>query len=221
MVTPSTKKGFTLLELIVSLAIFTLLTTTLLVKNAQYKGTTVITNLAYEMALTIRQAQVYGINVRQFDSSIFTGAYGVHFTRAGNETTEYNPRTIFRIFADKNGDGHYTDLREDVEKITLRNGNIVYQYCVLMDTDRYCPESNVNGSFDIMFKRPSPEAKFYLPGQLFSSDTITGAQIYLLAPQGICRRIDVSKTGQISVSSDIYRSGEGNTNPCTTKIEAR
>ena len=60
-------------------------------------------NLTYDVALSIRQAQTYGISVRKFTpsggSGQFAQGYGVSF--------QLPSPTTYLIFADANANGHY------------------------------------------------------------------------------------------------------------------
>ena len=99
--TPS--KGFTLIELLVTLSLFVVLTTIVIFSQSKFNGSILLTNLAYDVALTVRQAQSYGVNVREVASDTSTGfkhAYGVHFDIANDKE--------FILFSDSvGGDGNY------------------------------------------------------------------------------------------------------------------
>src|SRR5574343_579757 len=156
-------RSFTIFEMLVSIAIFTILTSVILAKNNQFKGTTALSNLAYEIALVIRQAQVYGLSVAKdlgsSDDLAFQRSYGVHFP-AGADTTQ---ATHFMLFADRNDNGTYDagsgsfNPGDDVEMFTLRPGTKIHQVCVnrgnfasehcaLMPSTQYFVE--------VLFRRP-------------------------------------------------------------------
>jgi prepilin-type N-terminal cleavage/methylation domain-containing protein len=71
-------KGFTLVELLVVFAIMTLITALILFQHRRFDSSTLLRSLAYSIALSIRQSQVYGTSVRQFGSN-FNYSYGVYF----------------------------------------------------------------------------------------------------------------------------------------------
>jgi prepilin-type N-terminal cleavage/methylation domain-containing protein len=208
--TKSTERGFTLFELLVSVAIFTLLTTTLLVKHSQYKGQTVLTNLAYEIALIVRQAQVYGINVRQTTTSSvqeFVYAYGIHIDF--NTVDSDGHTSSFILFSDSypatpfTPDGHYTTTTsiENVETFTLSPGNWIQNVCLDISSSPAVTKCKKDGDFmiaDILFNRPSPSAIYYT-APLTNYSTASAAHIYITSSNGICKQIDINKTGQISV----------------------
>lgn len=50
-------KGFSLLELLVVISIFTIITTIALFNQGQLNSNVLLTNLAYDVALTVREVQ--------------------------------------------------------------------------------------------------------------------------------------------------------------------
>ena len=78
------ESGFTLMELMVSISIFVIMTVLLIVKFGNFNQNTNITNLAYDIALTLRTAQTYGMSVQGQAtgagiSPMFQYSYGVAF----------------------------------------------------------------------------------------------------------------------------------------------
>ena len=61
---PNVVRGFTLIEMMVSVGIFALITTLIMVSGRSFGGSVLLTNLAYDVALSVRRAQTFGINVR-------------------------------------------------------------------------------------------------------------------------------------------------------------
>ncbi|MBI2004934.1 prepilin-type N-terminal cleavage/methylation domain-containing protein [Patescibacteria group bacterium] len=55
--------GFTLVELLVVVSIMLIITSTLLLQQRKFNSATLMRTLAYNIALSIRQAQVYGTSV--------------------------------------------------------------------------------------------------------------------------------------------------------------
>jgi prepilin-type N-terminal cleavage/methylation domain-containing protein len=189
------QKGFTLVELLVSLAIFTVITTLAVVNNAQFNSSILLTNLAYEIGLSVRQAQFYGIAVRRSSTSAFDAGYGVHFDLA-------DPRTYY-LFEDRTID-HICDATECaasnlVESFKLNKGNYISKICVNGSSGLTCTGSGGFQKVDISFIRPNPDA-------FITRNSVTGnyttAEICVASPTGTKRRVIVESTGQISVSTD-------------------
>src|SRR3989344_9636523 len=83
-------KGFSLIEIVVVMAIFMTISSVVVVSQRRFGGNLLITNLAYDVALTMRQAQVYGISVRKVKAvsdpegiAQFERSYGIHIGTAG------------------------------------------------------------------------------------------------------------------------------------------
>jgi len=176
------RKGFTLVEMLVVIAIFSIITSIVLVKNSQFSDTILLNNLAYDIALSVRQAQVFGLSVRATpDSGVFTAGYGVHFDSS-------TPKT-YVLFADINNSNIYdSGIDEIVEVFNITRGNKISRLCGVDSSDQEtCGATNL----DIVFIRPDPEAT--LTG-------ITGdARIYIIAQDGSEESLLVRSTGQISV----------------------
>ncbi len=161
--------GFTLIELLVTITIFTILTGVVLFSQQKFNSTILLTNLAYDTALTIRQAQTYGINVKEFYT---TGTsrflpYGVHFNLT-------SPKS-FILFADHTytsrdypGFGLYSsDLNSCkadqgcVYRYNITRGNSIKTICseaVIVGTNVCSNNNNTLNDLSISFKRPNPNA---------------------------------------------------------------
>ncbi len=211
----SVTRGFTLIELIVVCAIMVLVTAMVFANNTKFGGRVLLQNLAYDTALSIRQAQVYGISVAKTGGA-YASAYGIHFT--ANSTT-------FRIFADTYpvapspytyaGDGVYESNDVTVgQPYNIGRGYKVIQLC---DTRAGvgATESCSLSTIDIVFQRPNPDACIYDNTaasvsivQNNGSYTCTGisptivrARVVLQSPQGDKMCAIIYTTGQISVQN--------------------
>lgn len=178
-------KGFTLVELLISIAIFTVITSVAVFNNAQFNGSVLLTNLVYEIALSIREAQQYGISVKESSSSNFNSGYGVHFDMS-------NP-TQYVLFEDTpSGTQHVFDVSDvTLQTYTISKGDKISKVC--LDGSKPCSATTV----DISFERPNPDAYIYS-----SSGSHSQAEVCVTSPQGMIRKITVESTGQISVGSD-------------------
>jgi prepilin-type N-terminal cleavage/methylation domain-containing protein len=217
LVKKNLKNGFTLVELLVTISIFVLLTGVVLFNQNNFNSSILLTNLAYDTALTIRQAQTYGINVKEFATSSSATSqfvpYGVHFNIAQNKS--------FILFADidydsslRSSDGFYdsagtTDLTKCqlakgcVNRYNIQRGNHIKELC-LGDVAK----NNTNGTcvgggglhtdiLDIVFTRPNPDAKIRVPPY---STLIPNATIILSnADNTSYRYVHVAKNGLIEI----------------------
>ena len=179
--------GFTIIELIVTTAIFALITTLMLVKDSQFNNSVKLGNLAYEIAIAVRQAQVFGTGVKEFGSGNFNVGYGIHFDIANGKN--------FVFFADENGNGSYDGSTEMIELINMRGNNFVSKFCVFRSNgDETCSESD--SKLDVIFKRPNHNA-------IISTNLGLGlyesARIFLSSTTGDEKSVLIKYVGQISV----------------------
>lgn len=185
--------GFTLIELLAVTAIIVVITSVVLVNNGRFGGVIQLENLAYDVALSIRQAQVYGISVQRLgidcsaqDSKCFESGYGVHF--------DMDNRQQYVLFADVDKDGFFTsnlNLNENVEPspYTIRSGFEISGLCA--------PEGTCGvGKIDIVFRRPEPDAFISKNGD---GTPLDSARIILKSPRGDTMSVVVEINGQISV----------------------
>lgn len=192
------KKGFTLVELMVTVGIFTIITGLLLAQYAGFNRGIILTNLAYDIALTIRSAQSAGINVKSVPmgsgfSGEFNYPFGVYFT---------DNSTSFISFADSNYDDN-TDIGrynsgEEIATTNIKRGSRISDICA--GTESAC--NNNISELNIVFKRPDPIA------HIVSVDPTNGnrittenpyAEITVSSVDGTTRQVIIRSTGQISV----------------------
>ncbi len=183
--------AFTLVELLVSVGIFTLMTALMVAKYGNFNQSVLLTNLAYDVAVTIRTAQAYGLSVKGIEGAVstedFQYQYGVHFdtTSSGNET--------FFIYIDRDDSNSYNEDGGDekVSTLNLKRGAKISGVCF---SDGCTPDTGTE-EFDILFKRPDPSAKICS----FSSCIQSYVKIQIMANDGNTRAVSVRENGQISV----------------------
>ena len=93
----SAKRGFTLIELIVVMTIATIITTALVVQQSKWSDQLAVNTQAYELALMIRQAQIYSLGVKEYTAGTgdkFNTGYGIHLDKSASNQ--------YIFFADKN-----------------------------------------------------------------------------------------------------------------------
>jgi len=198
------KRGFTLIELLVSMGIMIVITSVALVQHNQFNETLALTNLAYEVGLSVRQAQVFGISVREFEGSARVGAaenflYGVHF--------EYDPqnRTEYVLYADLNDDEQFTNDTEIVETTSITRGNFIDQFCGIRAGAATCSQGvSALGSLQslsIQFRRPNPDA--VIVGDTGSGPSLYESALVVLRSQesNATRCVRIRPTGQVSIET--------------------
>lgn len=185
-------------------AIFVILTGVVLANNSRFSSRILLQNLASDIALSIREAQVYGIAVRRCDPTItpvcvslndnaFDLAYGVHFVLGDSVTP-----SRFELFADVDNSATY-DPGETILSTTLASG---YQIAGLSVFDAVSGSESVRTELNIAFRRPEPDACIEGEFDLAESECLSTygrARIVVRANNGDESTITVESTGQISV----------------------
>lgn len=205
---PRASRGFTIIELLVVAIIIVLITAFVLFRQQGFNSSTLLRSLSYSVALSVRQAQVYGVSVREssIGSGSFAQGYGVHFGNSGLVDDSH-----YLIFADINGNGQY-GAGEELPRFTVGNGR-ASDYRI----SNYCAHSITSGdqcfagtgtaitSLTIYFRRPNPDACFATSqssGACAPSATPVYDYAYIeLQSVGTAdvRTVKVTSTGQIEV----------------------
>lgn len=185
---PHTQKGFSLVEMLSVLAIFAVLMSIVIFNYNKFTYETILTNMAYDVALSLREAQIYGVSVKSEGGQTpgFAVPYGIQFLGGSNSN--------FFLFADSDRDDTMDGQgcsEECVTAYTLQRNIQITN--TRLKIGNGCPAQQ-NG-LSIVFRRPDPEPYFSS-----NSNAITHAQITLTAPNGSVRYVIVSKNGQIYVS---------------------
>ena len=198
------KAGFTLVELLVVIVIMSLITLVMLNKQSKFDSSTIMRSLTYSIALSVRQAQVYGISVKPTapTSGNFASSHGLYFDSAVPGS--------YILFADVNNDNQY-NAGDTVDQLLKLNGNFaISEFCAISAAHKRCsgPDGDANtiSTMDVMFKRPNPDAIIYayqtsgmnqvlIPGDL----PYSSAYVQIQANDGTKRSIRIYSTGQVSV----------------------
>lgn len=182
-------RGFSIIELLVVVMIFTVISSVILANHSKFNSSVLLGSVAYDMALSIRQAQVYGVSTQHFSGQFQIG-YGIHYSNA----------TSYVLFADINRNQKY-DVGTDsiVQTYTLGQGHSIKRFCgIKTDSTMDCSDSpSAITHIDIGFLRPSPDA-------VMTSDNpgvYSGAIITVQSGSGETRSVSIVSTGQISVVS--------------------
>jgi prepilin-type N-terminal cleavage/methylation domain-containing protein len=189
----ASSRGFTLVELIVCISIFAMMTALVVAKYGNFNQSVLLTNLAYDMALTIRTAQTYGVSVRQAGTGNFTYPYGVYFSSVSGNNTSFVFFTDMNL--DVNDQGYYDVADQIINTYTLKRGAKIQQIC----TDDTC--ISTEDELHITFKRPDPDARFCVTSTcgVMGAPAETYVKIVIEGTDGSTRAVVVRKNGQISV----------------------
>ena len=192
--------GFGLVELMVSISIMMILTTIIIVRQSSFNGAVLLRSQAYEIAFTLRRAQLLAVSGNNRGVAVFatsTQQYGVYF--------DTNAPNTYILFHDLDANGQWNSL---VDAQVGAPGTIDKRFAIRAISDLDGDDITRSGTgFNISFVRPNFDAKFndtVDPGYETGNPAvyIDIAQVNKVGDEpGTVRRVEISKTGQISVTS--------------------
>lgn len=204
-------RAFTIVELMVSIAIMSLMTTVLLTRYPETATRLTLANNSHMLALLIREAQVRGSAVDSVGGSV--GGYGVFLNSATPDQV-----ILFNDIVDPSipkplgvsvGDGIYQDTEPDeTASVTkLQTGFSFAKLCLPetpTSTTFTCGSTHTPNvtTLTISFTRPNPNAQIYVNGD--RSTKYSSACIQLSSPSspefGHIRSVQVNRSGMISTT---------------------
>ncbi len=192
----SLQKGFTLIELLMVSAVIVIVSALVFANNNRFGGRVLLQNFSYDLALTIRKAQVYGISVNRFSANTFNAGYGVHF-----DITTAAGATNYILYGDGVTTNGLYDTGELVESYSITRGYKIIDICTWTGNTQTCGLKKL----DILFLRPEPDAQISaadascalsLPSR---SNCKTRASIIVGSPRGDSMSVVIDESGQLSV----------------------
>ncbi len=169
-------RGFTLIEMIVVLAIIVIITGIVIFNVGTERQNSVLLRSAQKLSLDLRRAQNYALSSKSFKTLGVPCGWGVHFNGMGS--------TSYIIFADMASD--VDCLNRD--SIRASNGSEDFEFANF--ETGVTISSLSNNLSDVVFIPPDPIVNF-TPNQ-------TSASIVLINKNGATRTININKTGFIS-----------------------
>lgn len=199
---PEQKKGFTLIEVVVTTAIILVILSGVLFSYPKFTQMINLRRSVQSLASDIRRVQVYGISVKENPEE--TGqfpAYGMHF-----DFLNLGDRVYF-LFADVNDNALYDD-GELVSSNDVPAPGYVYDICSKLKTpDIPNPNCNVEchstnpgiTGLDIIFKRPTPDIYLYRIQGAVPIGPCEDVEIVVRSPRGGSKTVVIWRTGQVAV----------------------
>lgn len=179
--------GFSIVELLVSIAIISIIVTTIVLRQDNFNQSVLLRNQAYDVAFAIREVQQSAVSVVNTSGSIgdIRSALGLYF-ETGSST--------YYIYRDKDNNKHYNQSEEYGSPGRLDSR---FRVVEIKDEDG-APYSKVS----IAYQRPNFDAVFYnhlATGPVELAKKTLKIVIASVADSAQKRTILITSTGQISV----------------------
>lgn len=222
-------KGFTLLEVIVVVAIFGIMTAVIIFNYSNFNSKVILTNMAYEIALTTRQAQVFGLGARSGDTTVldlapnvqFESPFGMYFDLRDGTGPKANTTDQFIMFVDEVNKQIVDGGEITVSDHFCKNGptktctcsSDVTDECVnkfQMQRGMYISDLRVFNTSSsctptravaISFKRPNPDG-IIVDQERGTATTYRSLQITVTSKNGDNEYVIMRENGQLAVQSN-------------------
>jgi hypothetical protein len=174
-----------------------------------FNKTYTLTNTAYDLALTLRGTETFGLGSRAVGTTVNAG-YGLHFVSGTQNSiiffADTSPAASCSTPDCKSGDYVYTSGSDAVvQTYTLGNSITIKDFCTYNGnwTCTYAHNGYSAGdtSMDIVFARPNPNPFISVNGVYSSSFPVTMACITLSSTEGTMRYVSVSSSGEITANT--------------------
>jgi prepilin-type N-terminal cleavage/methylation domain-containing protein len=182
-------RGFSLIELVVTITIVTLITAIIMVRYSSFDSSILLNNQAYELALDIRETQVRAISIQvgPVAGDPFASNFGLYFNSTQpNQYILFQDRELFgnvgRYDAPQEtiGDPLTIDSRFRIATMYI-NGN----------------PANTVSDVSVLFKRPNFDAR--ISGPSFSNTESVHIVIESVRNSAARKTVVIYRSGQISV----------------------
>ena len=207
-----------MIEMLVVLAIISIITLVVITSQSAFNRTLLLANAAYDVALTMRSAQSYGVGSR-VGAGISRAGYGLSFDRSkpnsfvffadstpgpSTSSTSCHPATDITAPDAKAGNCAYESATDTkIADYQLPRRFIFQDFCTYSGGSWQC--ANSNGStvsrLDIVFVRPDPSPYISKNGSFSTTVPVTKACITLASPEGWVRHISVSSSGEVAADA--------------------
>lgn len=197
-------RGFTLIEMIICLAIFVVITSVVMAKFGNYNRENQVRDTAYDMALTMRQAQTYGLSVRnagQAGVTDFSKPFGLAFSSSSSYpcgVSAPSPTTGFSMFVDSDPVGSPNGICTSIDQ-DIRFFRYLHASQQLVCAGSGPTTCSTVDNLSVSFKRPDPDATICTQASGTASCGYGYAEIRLVGADMSTSTVVVRKTGQISV----------------------
>jgi len=194
---PSKRGGFSLVEVIITMAIISILTALVMVRYGAFNSTVLLKNQAYEIALDIRDAQVRAVSVRS-DENEFREEYGVFLSMSENFTQGVTNQQY--LFWQDNGPStpaRYNHGTDNVLQVLSLDDRFYIRDLYVNCTDPAYTSCTQTNQLSISFARPNFDANLVRGnGQPVETAHIIVAPV---SDPDTIRAVYVTSTGLVTV----------------------
>jgi len=213
-----------MVELIVVIAIVAILSGMMFLDYGKFKSSTSLQNLADDIALSVRKAQMYAVGAHGTNNDTgvksFNYGYGVHFTLKENSNLFQGSNKSFVIFVDIKITGNHlngydiignsitcgdpatgipTDSNECLEMLNITGAD----YISSIKYDSAGTEISNDDTIDIIFKRPNTAPVICFRSNGSGNGVCDKSQVEITVKNdnsGTTKTVTIYNNGQISVS---------------------
>lgn len=204
--------GFTLVEMLITLSIIIIISAVAVAGQSTFNQSILLTDTAYTVALSAREAQSLGLSSRKF-SGVQNGGYGLHFVNAStkkyivfadiqaiNTQPSWCPIVATTTPEAKAGNCVYDSATETFQTYEFTRGFTISDFCGKdLLGNLKCSAAGDIQSLDVMFLRPNTVS--IITG--YNGNTalqFVCAQIYVRPPTSTNTQVvRISELGEVSV----------------------
>jgi prepilin-type N-terminal cleavage/methylation domain-containing protein len=211
------QRGFTLMEMMVVLGIIVTITAISSIGQSTFNRSIVLTDTAYSLAFSVRQAQTFGISSRRA-ADVSNPGYGIYFSRSNlNSYVLFADTTEVRGVASgcikgtpgkpdyKPGNCWY-DAGSDavISTSNFNRGFRILRFCGKSGVTTICSDTGGNplARLDVVYARPNTSTT--ISGELQSGALVsfTCSEVTIADSTGTAtRKVRISSLGEVSIGA--------------------
>ena len=182
------ERGFTLVELVVTISIFVVVSTLVFANYPKFKSQLSLKKTSQEIAFAVREAQVYSLSVKSYDNNFNIG-YGVHFDK--------NKSSNVILFADVDNSKEYNNGDKIVKEYAIQTNISIISLC---GNENNPPTSCELSKLNAVYLRPNPIIN--LSGRSGDDSLVSNLsdiEIIISSSGEITKKIIIWVSGQITI----------------------